>query len=578
MSSRSQAAQDVALREFLDSSFADEIALSPQTAAVLGVQLAQDRLDDMSEMGRERHVKLLNAQVGEMRRRFPTETLGDEGRLNVLLFEDKVERANSEYKWRHHIAPSSIDGGPDASAAFLVRHHTIDSTADAENYIARLIEVDRVLVELAERLETQRDLGIAPVERQVSRLRRTLAPYVTGAPGDGGGDGALLADFKMKVAALTTSEQERTELLARASSALQEQVRHGRERYEVAIEVVSSLVREHDGVWCLPDGEDFYAAALRRWSTTDMGADEIHDLGLAEVERIGAEQRAVLADTGFSGSLSEFAELVRSEERFRYGPHDREQCVRDATACLDAAIGSSPQLFRALPKAGIEVRPVEQWREATAPVAFYDPPPPDGSQPGVLYLNLGDMTQVQKIQLAGLVHHEGVPGHHFQVALAQERTDLPEFRRFGYTYGAYVEGWALYAERLADEMGLYGDPYARFGMLSLQMWRACRLVLDTGIHAKRWTRAEAVSYFTQHSSLSQVDIEREVDRYIGSPGQATSYLIGQICIFRLRSEAEKVLGSRFDIRGFHDAVLADGALPLNVLEKRVRRWIHERTS
>lgn len=576
---KSTTQQDAALQSFLNASFDDEVALSPQIEAALGIPRHQDRLDDKSDAARLRHVKLLEAQRAEMRRSFPPEALGPEGRLNALLFEARVERAREGHTWRHHIAPFSIDGGPEESASFLIGRHTIASVDDAEHYIARLREVRRVLGELAERLDHQRELGIAPTARQIQRLRRALQPYSAGAPFTDGVDGPLLADFKKKVTTLGLPAQQEAGLVAEATAALYTEVRDGRERYSAAVDAIASRPRSDDGVWSLPDGDSYYAAALRRWNTTDMTADETHRLGLAEVERITGEMQDVLKHINFTGSLTDFFEEVRTAPRFHYSDDEagRAQYLDDTQRDLDAALAASPRFFHTLPEASVEVRAIEKWRELNSPVAFYDVASPDGERPGILYMNLVDMTQVQKIERTALVHHESVPGHHYQIALDQERADLPAFRRFEHGYGAYIEGWALYAERLADEMGLYKDPYSRFGMLSLQMWRACRLAVDTGIHAKRWTRTQAISFFETHSSLSRLNIEKEVDRYIGSPGQATSYMIGQIRILELRSRAEAALGPRFDIRDFHDTVLRNGALPLSVLEAQVSQWVAART-
>lgn len=565
--------RDDALRSFLDAGFDKEVALSPQTEAELGIARDQDRLDDKSNAARLRFVELLEAQRDEMRRRFPASALGPEGQLNASLFEAKVERARTAYAWRNH-GPFSIDGGAGESATFLVSRHQIGSVADAENYIARLRDIERVLDQLAERLDSQRKLGITPTARQIDRLIRPLQPYTAGAPFEQGPDGVLLADFKSKIAALKLPAQQQADLTARATAALLTEARRGRDRFSAAVHAMAARSRSSDGVWSLPNGDAYYAAALRHWNTTDMTADEIHQLGLSEVERIKGEMNKVLRQVGFNGSLSSFFEMIRTDPRFHYSNDDagRAQYLSDARRDLDAALAASPRFFRTMPKATIEVRAVEKWRE-TAPTAYYDPVAHDGTRPGVLYINLVDLTQAQKVQVAAIVHHEGVPGHHFQIALAQERTDLPKFRRFEIGYGAYIEGWALYAEHLADEMGLYDDPYSRFGMLSLEIWRACRLVVDTGIHAKRWTRDQAIAYLDANSSMSHLDIEKEVDRYIALPGQATAYTIGQVRILNLRAHAEQALGARFDIRDFHNAVLRNGALPLNLLQAQVKDWV-----
>ncbi|MEA3015975.1 MAG: hypothetical protein QOI38_697, partial [Sphingomonadales bacterium] len=250
----------------------------------------------------------------------------------------------------------------------------------------------------------------------------------------------------------------------------------------------------------------------------------------------------------------------------------RQKYLADSRAFIAQVMAKAPEYFSRLPKAPLEVRAVEAWRQETASVAFYNQPSPDGSRPGIFYVNLADMNQVLRPQVEGIAHHEGAPGHHFQIALAQELPDLPKFRRFG-GYGAYIEGWGLYAERLAQEMGSYRDPYSEFGMWSLSLWRAIRLVLDTGIHHHRWSREQAIRYFRENGLLSERDATREVERYFNNPGQATSYMIGQLKILELRDRARQALGSRFDIRDFHAVVLENGALPLDILEEQVDAWI-----
>ena len=279
-------------------------------------------------------------------------------------------------------------------------------------------------------------------------------------------------------------------------------------------------------------------------------------------------------EVGFTGTLEQYFDKIRTDPQFKY-PNDeagRAQYLADATGVISYVMAQAPKYFWKLPKAGLEVRAVEKWREGTAATAFYNQPSADGSRPGIFYVNLIDMNQTQKLQVAAIAAHEGAPGHHFQIARQQEMTGVPKFRRFS-LYGAYTEGWGLYSERLANEMGVYKDPYSRFGMLSLQVWRAIRLVLDTGIHSKKWTREQAIAYFKANSSVSDTDIAREVDRYFNWPGQATSYMIGQLKIAELRKRAQDQLGAKFDIRDFHEAVLSQGSLPLDILEEQVNRYI-----
>jgi uncharacterized protein (DUF885 family) len=277
---------------------------------------------------------------------------------------------------------------------------------------------------------------------------------------------------------------------------------------------------------------------------------------------------------GFAGTLQQFFAHIKDGQQYKYPNSDagRAQYLADANAFIAQVMAKAPSLFRRLPRAPLEVRAVETWRQETAAVAFYNQPSPDGSRPGIYYVNLADMNQVLKPQIEGISYHEGAPGHHFQIALQQELEGIPKFRRFG-GYGAYIEGWGLYAERLGKEMGFYQDPYSEFGHLSLELWRAVRLVTDTGLHAKRWTRERAIKYFQDNSLLSERDIVKEVERYINNPGQATSYKVGQLKILDLREKARAALGTRFDIRDFHAVVLENGSLPLDILEQQVDTYI-----
>ncbi|HWW11940.1 MAG TPA: DUF885 domain-containing protein, partial [Brevundimonas sp.] len=320
--------------------------------------------------------------------------------------------------------------------------------------------------------------------------------------------------------------------------------------------------------------EAYYNARLQLSTTTDLTADQIHRIGLSEVARLQGEMQTIMTRVGFTGTLQEFFTLLKTDPRFQYPntPEGKEQYLTDARAFIAQVMEAAPRWFSDLPEAALEVRAVEAWREATASIAFYNAPAPDGSRPGIYYVNLSDMTQVLKPQIEGISYHEGAPGHHFQIAYAQEMQGLPSFRRFG-GYGAYAEGWGLYAEQLGKEIGFYQDPYSDFGRLSTELWRAVRLVTDTGLHAKRWSREQAMDYFRQNSLLSERDIQKEVERYITSPGQATSYKIGELKIMELRARARAALGDRFDIRDFHAVVLGSGSVPLDVLEVQVDAWI-----
>ena len=328
------------------------------------------------------------------------------------------------------------------------------------------------------------------------------------------------------------------------------------------------------GVWKLPDGPAFYAERLAAMTTTAMTADEIHELGLAEVARIHGEMEAIKQQVGFAGTLQEFFVSVRTDPRFRFPNTDegREaylQTSRDFYAAIEARL---PDYFGLRPKGGLVVKRVEAFRELPGAPQHYQQGTPDGSRPGTYYVHLIDMSSMPKFDMESVAYHEGIPGHHMQIAIAQELSGVPTFRtQMGFT--AYIEGWGLYAERLSKEMGGFSDPYSDFGRLSAEIWRAIRLVVDTGLHAKGWTEAQAVDYFLANGPTSEGQVRAEVRRYIVMPGQATAYKVGMLKILELRERARAALGERWDIRQFHDAVLGGGALPLSILERRVDEWV-----
>ncbi|UZK69096.1 DUF885 domain-containing protein [Sphingomonas sp. S1-29] len=568
-------AEDARLLAFLDRAFDEAVALSPETLTSFGSKTDYDKLDDYTSAEGERRMAMAEATLAEMRRQFRPDALSESGRLSYRLFETQVENQRRQYAFRDYSFPVSTNGSPAGSIpVFLINQHKIASVADAQAYIARIAETDRVMGEVAAHMRMQAGKGIIPPKMVFAPARADAQKVITGAPFTAGEDSTLLADFRKKVAALDAPAATKAKLVADASAALTGPFKSGFTTLFAALDEIEPQAKGNDGAWSLPNGEAYYAARLAQNTTTAMSADAIHQVGLAQVARIRAEMEAVKDRVGFKGTLGGFFEDVRSNPRFKYenSAAGREVYLNDARAVIASMMAAAPRYFHTLPKAALEVRAVEAWRQDTAAVAFYNRPAPDGSRPGIFYVNLADMGQVQKVQTAGIAVHEGAPGHHFQIARQQELPDMPKFRRLG-GYSAYSEGWGLYTERLAKEMGAYSDPYDEFGMLSLQMWRAIRLVTDTGMHSKRWSREKAIAYFQENSSLAQRDIVKEVERYINNPGQATSYMIGQLKIAELRARSEKALGSRFDIRDFHEVILGNGAMPLNVLEEQVDRYI-----
>jgi uncharacterized protein (DUF885 family) len=572
---RAAESEDGRFNAFLDAAFEKRAALSPQTLTSLGRKEMYGALDDYSVIGDKMDLVLLEDQLARMRAGFDEAKLGPASRLSWRLFEDMVVRQRGNYRWRNHDYIATSNGSPaGALPVFLINQHRVDRVEDARAYVSRLVEVKRVMGQVSKDLEDRARDGVVAPDFTFEPVEADARKVITGAPFTDGPDCALWADFKKKVAALTAPDDVKTALLDEGKAALTGPFKEGYEQFIATQAKIRPLSKGANGVWALPDGAEYYAFRLKVSTTTDMTADQIHQTGLDELARIQAEMRAIMDEVGFKGSLQDFFKLLKTDPKFQYPntPEGKAAYLKDATAFVGQVMDAAPKWFLRLPKAKLEVRAVEAWREATAGIAFYNRPAPDGSRPGIYYVNLSDMTQVLKPQIEGISYHEGAPGHHFQTALAMETTDLPKFRKFG-GYGAYSEGWGLYSERLGREMGFYQDPYSNFGRLTTEAWRAVRLVTDTGLHHKKWTREQAMQFFRENTLLSERDIQKEVERYICWPGQATSYKIGELKIMALRAKARKELGDRFDIRAFHDAVLRDGALPLDVLETQVEAWI-----
>ena len=569
------AARDAALLTFLDAAYDEQLKLSPESQTQLGLKTDYDRLDDYTDAAAVRSLALTERQLAAMKARYRPEELGESARVSYRLFEYEGQRARESFRFRKLRFPVSTNGSPAGDIpVLLINNHKVDTPADARAYIARLRDTDRVMREVAATMREQAAAGIIPNAVNFAPARADARAIITGAPFDAGPDSTLLADIRKKVTALSVPAADKAQLIADAEVALKGPFRHGYDTLLATLDAIEPLATGNFGAWHLPDGEAYYADRLKSATTTGLTADQIHALGLAQVAAIRQEMEGIKRQVGFAGTLEQFFDRVRTDPQFKYPNTEagRQQYLADARGVIASVMIAAPRYFRVLPKAPLEVRAVEKWRERTASTAFYNPPSADGTRPGIYYVNLVDMNQTQKVQVAGIAAHEGAPGHHFQIARQQELVGIPKFRKYG-GYGAYMEGWGLYSERLANEMGVYKDPDARFGMLSLQVWRAIRLVLDTGIHSKRWTREQAIAYFRANSSVSDTDIAREVDRYFNWPGQATSYMVGQLRIAGLRQRAQRELGDRFDIRDFHEAVLSQGALPLDVLDEQVTRYI-----
>ncbi len=549
--------------------------MSPETLTQLGIKQRYNELGDYTYEGQKKQVDAGNALVARMKREFDRAKLSPASQLSYDLFQKTAETQTVQLKWYwQSYAVSSTGSALDNLPVLLINAHKVADTADAEAYIARLKAFERVAGEVSDDIDQRTAKGFLPPAFVFGRVIPDAQNQIKGAPFDGGADHPVWADFKAKVDALSIDAGAKAKLKADAEAALKGEWKRGYDRYIAALTAMSKKATSVTGVWALPQGDAFYADMVAFYTTTPLTPDQIHATGLSEVARIRKEMDAIRVKVGFRGDLDAFLTEVRTNPKFKYPNTDagKQQYLTDAKKIIADYMAVADKQFSTLPKQALEVRAVEPFREKTASTAFYNPGAPDGSRPGIFYVNLSDMTQVSKVQLPAIAYHEGAPGHHFQIARAQEQADLPMFRRFSYQ-GAYIEGWGLYAEKLGKEAGFYQDPYDDFGRLSLEIWRAVRLVLDTGIHQKRWTRDQAIAYMRANTLSSDLDIAREVDRYFTTPGQATSYKIGQLKILELREKARKAMGPKFDLKAFHEVILAAGPLPLDVVESRVDAFI-----
>lgn len=570
------------LNQFFADSFAEDLARRPFNASYLGIKDNHDKWNSVSESFQDATRVLAEARLAATAD-FDLEQIGAPRQLSLDLYRLSIQRQLKMDDFRHEDYVMHQFRGPHTSVpSGLINVHQIGDVADAEAYIGRINNVSVYFDEVIEQLNIRSEKGLFLVDWMYPQIVASANNVITGAPfeendkdsEENDKDSAIWADFQEKVAALTIESAEKQRLLDAARDGLINNLKPAYERLIATIETQSEAAHTDDGIWRFENGDEYYQALLNWFTTTDLTADDIHNLGLANVERIQNEMRSVMKTVGFEGSLQEFFVDLRGNADVRYPNTDegREAYLSDTRNAIDAMRAKLPEFFGILPKAELKVKRVEAFRERSAGKAFYQSPPPDGSRPGIYYANLYDMSSMPKTDLEALAFHEGVPGHHLQLSIATELQGVPEFQRY-LRFTAFSEGWGLYSEYLSKEMGFYQDPYSEFGRLAMELWRAARLVVDTGLHSKRWTREEAIAYLIENTPNAEWDCTKAIERYIAMPGQATAYMVGKIRILELREMAREVLGEQFDIREFHDTVLGSGPVPLDVLEANIKAMI-----
>ena len=569
------------LNGWLEARYDFWLARSPMEQAYLGLKTNADKWDDISEAHQHEDADRVVKELADLRENFGSTTFLPAGHLSYRLYEYRCQRLINDFPWRHHGYPvNQLEGWQQEIPSFLMNIHRVENVDEAQAYIARLNGIGVLVDQVIEQMRLGESAGVLAPKFAYANVLRDCRNVLTGAPFDAGlkGDSPLWTDVSGKIDRLAIDAAAKQALRADAVKALVTVVRPAFQKLIALCTAQESRAGTDDGAWKHPDGAAYYANRLAFHTTTDMSAGAIHDFGLSEVERIHGEIRAIMSKVGFNGDLAAFFRFVKTDPQF-YFPQTAEgkaAYIARSEEIIAAMRARLDDVFLRKPRANLVVKPVEAFREQSSTSAFYQSAGAFDGRPGTYYVNTYDMKAMSKYEMESLAYHEAIPGHHMQIAISQEMEDLPRFRRFS-SYNAYVEGWGLYCEYLAKEMGFYENPYSDFGRLSSELWRACRLVVDTGIHMdeKRWTRRQAVDYLTANTPNSQGDIANSVERYIVDPGQATAYKIGMAKILELREAAKATLGPKFDVRGFHNAVLSNGAVPLTILADIVDAWVKE---
>jgi uncharacterized protein (DUF885 family) len=565
------------LAKFFADSFEQDLKRSPMFQSRLGYKWDYGKWNDVSPQADDESRAIMEARL-EQAQAFDISQLSEQEQLSLQLYQANLNRqiANDEFRLERYIM-HQFSAWHTTVPSFLINIHRISSYEDAEAYVERLRGVQPLFKQVIEQLKLRQEAGVFPPQWAYDQMIQAASNVIQGNPFEESvDDSTILADFKGKLDAIGLSNAEQGGLIANANKALTESVK------PAYLELMSELTKqrayspEGDGVWRLPNGKAWYQNRLEWFTTTDLTAEQVHQIGLENVERIHNQMRDIMKQVNFEGDLSEFFTFMREDDQFYYENTEegRARYLAEAKQYIDVMEDKIPEYFGLVPKADMIVKRVEAFREQSAGKAFYQSPSKDGSRPGTYYANLYDMRSMPTYQMEALAYHEGIPGHHMQRSIAQELDGIPEFQKY-VSFTAYTEGWGLYTEELAKDMGFYEDPYSDFGRLAMELWRACRLVVDTGIHDMKWSREEAIEYLIENTPNPQNDAVKAIERYIAMPGQATAYMIGKLKIMELREDAKQRLGDKFSYAGFHDQILMYGPIPLNILEAKINEWVEQ---
>lgn len=569
------ATESTRLAAFFQKSFDDDVANSPVWQSYLGIKDDYDKWDDMSDAAAQAEIDNITLRIAQAKQ-FDTSQLNAQEQLSLEIYQQDIQRQLANDAFRHHTyVMHQFRAAHTFVPSFLINIHSISELSDADAYIQRLHGVKSMFNQVIDQLRIREKLGVYPPKWAYDQMIQASHNVISGTPfTESATDSTIYADFTQKITALGLSNAEQASYMSKLNTALTQSVQPAYEKLIAELMKQRLLSPEGDGVWRLPEGDKWYQNRLEWFTTTTLNAEEVHQIGIENVERIHTDMRGIMQQVNFTGTLPEFFEFMRTDPQFYYPDSEqgREDYMADAKAYIDTMEAKIPEYFGLTPEARMVVKRVEAFREKSAGKAFYQSPAIDGSRPGIYYANLYDMSAMPTYQMEALAYHEGIPGHHMQRAITQELKGIPDFQKYA-SFTAYTEGWGLYTEELGKDMGFYQDPYSDFGRLAMELWRACRLVVDTGLHAKRWSREEAIEYLVDNTPNARYDAVKAIERYIAMPGQATAYMIGKLKIMDLRDKARTALGDKFDIRGFHDEVLKDGPVPLSLLESKIDAWI-----
>ncbi len=538
----------------------------PESATYEGDRRYNDRLTDMSFAAierRQKHDAGVFAEIGQIER----SRLSKDDQLNYDLFKKQYQEALESYHFRDFLMPVTKLGGPQINFPSLVRFTPFDKEVDYENYLKRLAAFPRYVDQTIALMQKGIEEGWVIPQVILRGVPDQISAQINDVQ-----NGVFMQPFKNFPERI--SEGERSRLLAAGTEAVEKHLVPAYQKfYDFFTKTYLPNAPREVGAWQYPDGKKYYQFQVKAFTTTSMTPEEIHNIGLQEVKRIRAEMEAIIQKVNFQGDFAAFVDFLRTDSQFYFdSPEDLLIAYRNICKRIDPEL---VKLFGRLPRLPYGVQEIPANEAPTSYMGYYQPPAGDGSRAGYFYANTYKPETRPKYEMEALTVHEAVPGHHLQIALAMELDNLPEFRQHS-RITAFVEGWALYSESLGEDLGLYSDPYSKFGQLTYEMWRACRLVVDTGMHYFKWPRQKAIDFMLANTAKTELDIINEVDRYIGWPGQALAYKIGELKIKELRKQTETALGDAFDIREFHDRILENGAIPLDVLTSKIKRYIAEK--